>query len=231
MKFAVVIPTYNSENAKKYLLRSIYSVLNQTYKDFHLFIIFDGTVPEAKIPEDPRITVQMSTLPPERVLFKDNIKKIRNWGGINASNFGVNLATRRGFNYIARLDHDDYWESNHLQCLKDTFESDSSIGFVCTMGRFLLYNLVLPNNVPRNGSIVDFIPRPANVLHSSICIDYNLIPFQYSYSFQQMLNALPEAGDANLLKDVVNALFNNPNIKSKCNTTITVHHETEGGTK
>ena len=40
MKFSVVVPIYNVE---KYLNKCVESILNQTYKDFELILVDDGS--------------------------------------------------------------------------------------------------------------------------------------------------------------------------------------------
>ncbi len=93
---SVIIPTYNRE---KSLERAIKSVLNQTYKDYELIIIDDG-----------------STDNTDRILHKYE-KNIRHFSilhaGVSAArNFGIKKSHG---DWIALLDSDDYWLPEKLE--------------------------------------------------------------------------------------------------------------------
>lgn len=95
--FSVIIPLYNKELSIKSTLDS---VLKQTYQDFEVIVINDGsTDSSAKIIEsidDDRI----------KLIHQKNqgVSAARNWGIENARN-----------EWIALLDGDDLWEINHLE--------------------------------------------------------------------------------------------------------------------
>ena len=94
---SVVIPLYNKENS---ILATIQSVVNQTYTDFELLIVDDGSTDNgasiaASYP-DTRI----------RVIQKEN-------GGVcSARNRGIQEAKGE---YIALLDADDQWDMKYLE--------------------------------------------------------------------------------------------------------------------
>lgn len=96
-RFSVIIPLYNKE---KDIKNTLSSVLNQSFKDFEIIIIDDGSTDNSTeiINEfnDKRITL---------------ISK-KNEGVSIARNFGIEKAN---FEYIAFLDADDYWHPNHLE--------------------------------------------------------------------------------------------------------------------
>lgn len=94
---SVVIPLYNKEKA---IVKTIASVLNQTYTDFELIVVDDGSKDNSllvvKAVDDPRV----------RVIHKEN-------GGVSsARNRGIKEA--KG-GYIALLDGDDLWEPTFLE--------------------------------------------------------------------------------------------------------------------
>jgi len=93
---SVVIPTYN---APQFLVEAVESVLAQTYSDYELIIIDDGSGPETR-----------EALAP----YMERIRYIRqeNTGIAGARNRGIKEA--RG-NYIAFLDHDDLWLAEKLE--------------------------------------------------------------------------------------------------------------------
>ncbi len=89
-KFSVVIPLYNKQKSIK---DTVTSVLNQTYTDFELLVIDDGSTDDS--------VKTLSEIKDERlhVISKTN-------GGVSdARNFGIKSAN---FDYIFFLDADDY---------------------------------------------------------------------------------------------------------------------------
>jgi glycosyltransferase involved in cell wall biosynthesis len=107
IKISVIIPTYNRANL---LMRSINSVLNQTYKDFELIVINDGSTDNTgEIVENLRKN-------DERIIYI----KIDNSGGpAHPKNIGIKKAQGE---YIAFLDDDDEWMPTKLEKQISLFE-------------------------------------------------------------------------------------------------------------
>lgn len=114
-RLSIIMPVYN---VAEYLKEAVDSVLGQTYADFELLLVDDGSTDEsgcicdeyAKI--DPRI----------KVMHKEN-------GGVSsARNSGMDLAMGE---YIAFIDSDDWYGSPFLieNCMK-YLERDKSLDFV-----------------------------------------------------------------------------------------------------
>jgi glycosyltransferase involved in cell wall biosynthesis len=93
---SVIIPTYNRE---KYLEEAIVSVVNQTYDNFEILVIDDGS----KLNYAETICNKFE---------KCNYYYKNNGGLSSARNFGIKKA--RG-NYIAFLDDDDFWREDKLE--------------------------------------------------------------------------------------------------------------------
>ena len=97
MKFSVVVPIYNVE---KYLNKCVESILNQTYKDFELILVDDGSpdhcpeICDEYAERDARV----------RVIHKENE------GLVAARNTGIKEAKGE---YICYVDGDD-WIANNL---------------------------------------------------------------------------------------------------------------------
>ena len=94
---SVVIPLYNKE---KQIINTLQSIFRQTYQDFEIVVINDGStdnsVAEVERIQDPRIRL------------------------INQQNTGVSVARNRGIQeskgeYIALLDGDDEWMPDYLK--------------------------------------------------------------------------------------------------------------------
>ena len=98
-KVSVVMPVYNGE---KYIRQSIDSILHQTFKDFELLIINDGSIDNTRIIIDSYAVVD----PRVKVFHR------KHEGVSAASNFGLETAIGE---YIARLDSDDIATPERLE--------------------------------------------------------------------------------------------------------------------
>jgi len=91
-KVSVIIPTYNRAHL---IGRAIQSVLNQTYQDFELIVVDDGST------DNTNEVIKEFSQKDKRILY---IKHDKNKGGSAARNTGIKAA--RG-EYIAFQDSDD----------------------------------------------------------------------------------------------------------------------------
>ena len=95
--FSVVMPLFNKEGSVPSTIRSI---LSQTYSNYELIIINDGStdlsLKRAASFSDPRI----------RIIEQQNL------GASAARNRGIKAASNP---YIAFMDGDDIWEPEYLQ--------------------------------------------------------------------------------------------------------------------
>jgi len=115
-KVSIIIPTYNRAHVLK---RAIQSVLNQTYKDFEVIVVDDGSTDDTK--------AIVKGLDDKRVLYK---RHDRNKGVSAARNTGIVIA--RG-EYIAFQDSDDKWLPTKLEEQMKAFaHARSRIGVVYT---------------------------------------------------------------------------------------------------
>ena len=116
--FSVIIPVYNGE---KFIDNAIGSVISQTYSDFEVIIINDGSKDNTaavldKYACNPKITV------------------------INQENGGVSKARNNGISHasgshIVFLDADDVWEAHHLETMARLIEKYPSAGLYGTFTR------------------------------------------------------------------------------------------------
>ena len=109
----IVMPVYNRE---KTVGNAIESVLNQTYKNFRLIIVDDGS-------RDRTEEVCRKYLNDERVVYH----KVLHGGISRALNAGISLATAE---YIARQDSDDEWMPWHLDFLLNELELNDKLDII-----------------------------------------------------------------------------------------------------
>jgi len=112
--FSVVIPLYNKEKSVK---STIESVLNQTFQDFEIVIVNDGST-------DKSLEI-VNSIRDERIRIIDK----PNGGVSSARNRGIMEAK---YEWIAFLDADDLWENNHLQVVAEMIKSFPNERVFCT---------------------------------------------------------------------------------------------------
>jgi len=141
-RVSVIMPVYNGE---KYLAAAIDSVLSQTFADFELILVDDGSrdnsigVMRACEQRDARVSVyQLET----------------NMGMADARNFGI--AKARG-EFVTTMDCDDISLPQRLQMQVDFLDANAEIGAVGTSGRALnedLSEVLFDLNVPPAHSLI-----------------------------------------------------------------------------
>ena len=112
---SIVIPAYNAE---RYISETIQSVVKQSYLNWELIVIDDGSTDDTgeqvkAFLNDPRISYH----------FKRNE--------------GVSVARNTGFgmskgSFLAYLDADDIWKPDRLQKILEKFKEDPELGLVHT---------------------------------------------------------------------------------------------------
>lgn len=109
---SIILPVYNSE---KFLEKCIESILKQTYQNFELIIINDGSTDNSKT-----ICEKFATAHKNVKFFNK-----KNSGVSAARNYGLSKA--KG-DYICFIDSDDYIEKNYLEILlKTIIENNADI--------------------------------------------------------------------------------------------------------
>lgn len=157
---SIITPTYNRG---KEILKTINSVLNQTYKDIEFLIIDDGsnddTVEWIKTVKDKRIR-----------LFHQN------HSGIPAKGRNRGIKEARG-DYIAFIDHDDLWYPNKLELQMNFFQQNSSLVIVATNGYY--HPKINPVILPIKKNVIllyekYFFSKNNPVMNSSVLIRKNI---------------------------------------------------------
>jgi len=117
-KVSVIIPTYNRE---KLLSRAIKSVLKQTFQDFELIVVDDGST------DSTEALMDKFQKKDKRIRY---IKLKKHYGGpAKAKNVGIQYSKGK---YIATLDSDDEWLPEKLELQIKLFETSPNprLGFV-----------------------------------------------------------------------------------------------------
>lgn len=117
-EISVIVPVYNAE---KYLERCIESVLRQTYKDFELILVNDGS-------KDSSLVICREY---ERADERIKVIDKPNGGVSSARNAGIDNARGKMLTFI---DSDDYLSDNFLELFGD-FESID----ICSQGAVIEY--------------------------------------------------------------------------------------------
>lgn len=154
INFSVIIPLYNKSG---YIRKTINSVLSQTYKNFEIIIVNDGSTDDSlkivKEYENDKIKIYSKL----------------NSGVSDTRNYGVNKAN---YDYIAFLDADDVFLPNHLGNLYNLIKQYPNNDLYCTA-----YDIVC-----RNGKTNSISCKNDENSINFILEDYCLSSFEMRYS-------------------------------------------------
>jgi len=115
-KVSVIIPIYNR---LQYLPAAIGSVLNQTYQDFEIIVVDDGSTEDVK----GKISEYIKQNPSKKIKYFYQENK-----GVSAArNRGIKEATGE---YIAFLDSDDIWVPEKLSLQTEYLAKNKTIDVV-----------------------------------------------------------------------------------------------------
>lgn len=154
MFFSIVIPLYNKE---RYIKSTLDQVLNQSFQDFEIIVINDGsTDSSAKIVEqisDSRIK-----------LFNK-----KNGGVSSARNHGIKKSSGK---YIAFLDADDCWDKYYLEKMHQVITSTNAKIYCCCNAQITPEGKVINNPVKKilksKISIIDYQETFLQIMDSPI---------------------------------------------------------------
>ncbi|GGD03496.1 glycosyltransferase family 2 protein [Hyunsoonleella pacifica] len=152
----VVIPLYNKAHT---ITRTLDTVLNQTYKEFEVVIINDGST-------DDGVSVIQNFTTDSRVKI------------INQSNQGVSVARNEGvrhakYEYIAFLDGDDEWLPNYLSKMHEAIQKFPNAGLFCSAGKVRSGGKEYLRQADKYKHLIveiDFFENPHVFLHTSATV-------------------------------------------------------------
>ncbi|MCX8504114.1 MAG: glycosyltransferase family 2 protein [Beijerinckiaceae bacterium] len=113
ISISVILPVYNGGHE---LLISVRSILDQSFHDWQLIIIddgsVDGSIEQLVLIKDKRLTIYRND---------------RNYGIAHSLNTGIDLAVGK---YIARMDHDDVCHPKRLEIQYNFLEENHDVDLV-----------------------------------------------------------------------------------------------------
>ncbi len=182
-EISIIIPAYNAE---KHIKETLLSVLNQTYKDFQIILVDDGSI-------DNTFQIADSILnPPHRIIQK------KNGGEASARNVGLKICDSR---YICFLDSDDLFTPNKLDIQKKFLDNNSQFGMVYAKHNYIIDG----NNLSKwrnwnfkesnNGSGDIFIKQ---FIENKICIITTLIRRECFDRAGYFDESIPYASDSDM---------------------------------
>ena len=216
-KISVILPVYNSQ---EYIGQSINSILDQTYKNFELIIIDDGSTDNSK-----EICKNLS-MKDDRIVFIDNSHK-----GLTISlNKALEIAKGK---FIARQDADDISLPERFEKQLKWFLKDDRRVLCGTNCKILYENNVYKNNKSlkfTNSKITKKLKYSNCFVHSSTMFlrnsaknlgnyDENL-EYAQDYDLWWKLTTLGKVGNLNEKLLILRNRENSISVKNKNNQTL-----------
>lgn len=166
-RVSVLITTYNGA---EFITETVSSVLGQSFRDFELVVVDDGSTDETLAAlagfTDPRLHV---------------LRTPRNLGVVGARNFGYRAL--RG-DYVATLDHDDLWQPTRLEEGVAILDAQPATNLVATQCAPLRKGQILKTD--RLGSLTPMLLRWLLLMRCSLVYS--------SLLFRRTASQLPEGG-------------------------------------
>ncbi|MCD6250960.1 MAG: glycosyltransferase family 2 protein [Psychrobacter sp.] len=153
--FSVIIPLYNKAD---YISETLESVLAQTYKNFEIIVVDDGS-------SDNSLAVVKEVTDPRLKIISQ-----KNSGVSAARNNGIAMAIAK---WVAFLDADDIWLPNHLQTLRELSKRYPNAGMIATGHKALKREIINVGLQPKEESelkLINYFVEAQNnigIIHTS----------------------------------------------------------------
>ncbi len=174
---SVVIPVFNVEN---YLSECLDSVLNQTYSNFEVILVDDGSTDSSGIICDNYMASDS----------RIKVLHLQNNGLGHARNVGIHIASGK---YIIFLDSDDYWRLNTLEVLLYEAETHDLQMVVFSAQSFydgiewykgLTYSHIVQNNIVKSGLESLSYSSAHGEYYSQACLRFYRLDYLKQNGFQ-----------------------------------------------
>jgi hypothetical protein len=209
-------------------------VFSQTHKDYKVYLVGDWYEDWQQWYElvSPYFSDKLYVInlpePGERNKYKDHHDALWCYGGTKAFNLAIDKAIEDGFVYIAHLDHDDWWEPNHLKVISDCIDKTGA-DYICTKSYYMRGRHMNPPQIlpAYYGSeeMIDIVPLPGGVVNSSTVYNYVTIPIRGEDSLEIRGELRPCDED---LWVRINHYMVKHNLVGKFINKITCNHTEEG---
>lgn len=161
-KLTVLLPVYNPK--RDWFYTAVDSILNQTFGDFHLLIIDDGSEDNSSEiilnvkTKDPRIKV---------------VKNLKNIGLVNTLNKGLKITTSE---YVARMDADDWSFPNRFELQIKFLEENPDIAVLGTYAQSMSTEKpIFDQTIISHSDILSTLPFNNCISHPSVIFRRNEI--------------------------------------------------------
>ena len=144
MKVSVIISNYNYA---QYLTAAVESVIAQSYQNFEIIVIDDGSKDNSQ-----EVILRLEAQYPDKIkaIFQEN----RGQGG--AFNTGFQACSGE---IVAFLDADDIWKPNKLQQVVEIFKQQSVVGVMHLLEKFDSQGHLLEDNPPQKLKLGDDLAK------------------------------------------------------------------------
>ena len=227
---AITTATYarSDGSTPKFLEKTLDSVMQQTYTNWHLFLIGDRYDPAAEI------TQLLANYPRDRISWTnlavanerdhcDDPAVLWRTGGVNAFNVAIDQALEAGFEYVAHLDHDDTWSPDHLAEIAEAINLTGA-SWICTKARHS-DGQILPKTIEQHAHLIPYTPMYSSVIHSSVCMNFRHIPLRYRDLWKQCRDK-NRASDSDLWERSRQYILRN-DLRSLVINRVTCEHQQE----
>ena len=163
---SVIIPFYKKIN---YIEKTIHSILDQTYQNFEIIIIYDDS--------DLNELIQLKKL----IKNNNKIKLI-----INKKNLGAGISRNKGIkyalgDYIAFIDADDIWKKNKLEVQIDFMKKNK---FECSHTNYDIIDnndKVIGKRQAKNFYKIDDLLKSCDIGLSTVILSKKIIKFNLQF--------------------------------------------------
>ena len=144
---SVIIPVFNKA---QFLVCCIESVLSQTYKDFELILIDDGSTDESL------------SICQKYAEFNSSVKVYHqeNAGASAARNYGIDIAQGKWCSFI---DADDLWDEKKLERTLEYMKANSKVKYLYPLAKLKTAGLMAAGTAAENGADVLLIDKNERV--------------------------------------------------------------------
>jgi glycosyltransferase involved in cell wall biosynthesis len=194
LKIGVVIATYMRDDGKtpQLLKRALDSVFRQTFQNFKVFLIgdyYENSEEFQSICSSYDSSKLWSINLPfaferDRYDRHDTQMLVWNYAGAFANNYGIDQAMLQGYEYVCHLDHDDFWEKDHLSQVQACILSTGAL-WVCTKSTYPFPKGQAMPNVGGDEFYIEYPPQARKVVHSSVCMNYRKIPLRHRNVYEE----------------------------------------------